>query len=66
MRLGGGASAVIPRLNELTGEMASTTRQLGRVLHMLEERPQSLIFGNRNLSPGPGEPGFVVPANKGQ
>lgn len=63
----GGAGALVPRLNELTGELAATSRQLNRVLLMLEESPQSLIFGNPKSLPGPGEPGFVVPVNnKGQ
>jgi phospholipid/cholesterol/gamma-HCH transport system substrate-binding protein len=57
----GGASALVSRLNGLTNEVASTTRQLNRVLRMLEESPQSLIFGRRAVAPGPGETGFVVP-----
>ncbi len=60
-----GAGALVPRLNELGSELSTTSRQLGRVLQMLEESPQSLIFGRRNV-PGPGEPGFASPANKGQ
>ncbi len=63
---GAGSGAVIPRLNELTGELASTSRQLNRVLQMLEERPQSLIFGNHRFPPGPGEPGFVAPMQRSQ
>jgi phospholipid/cholesterol/gamma-HCH transport system substrate-binding protein len=61
----GGASALVPRLNELGSELSTTSRQLGRVLQMLEESPQSLIFG-RPREPGPGEPGFVAPPDKGQ
>ena len=56
----GGAGALIPRVNELTGELASTSRQLNRVLLMLEESPQSLIFGGRRSAPGPAEGGFSV------
>jgi phospholipid/cholesterol/gamma-HCH transport system substrate-binding protein len=61
----GGAAALVPRLNELGGELSTTSRQLGRVLQMLEESPQSLIFG-RQHSPGPGEAGFVAPPGKGK
>ncbi len=61
----GGANALVPRLNELGSELSTTSRQLGRVLQMLEENPQSVIFG-RQHAPGPGEPGFVVPASKGK
>ena len=59
-----GASALVPHLNELTGELASTSRQLNRVLLMIEESPQSLIFGRQNALPGPGEPGFGVPTGQ--
>lgn len=60
----GGFGALAPRLNELTAELSSTSQQLGRVLQMLEESPQSLIFGRRNIEPGPGESGFVAPAKE--
>ena len=58
---GSAASATIPRLNELGGELTTTLRQLSRVLQMLEDRPQSLIFGHSKQTPGPGEDGFVAP-----
>ncbi len=61
----GGVGALAPRLNELTVEFASTAHQLNRVLRMLEESPQSLIFGHRAVVPGPGEPGFVAPSTGG-
>lgn len=59
-----GFGALAPRLNELTTELSSTSNQLSRVLQMLEESPQSLIFGRRNIEPGPGESGFVAPAKE--
>ena len=63
LALGGPASAAtLPRLNELGRDLAATSRQLGRVLQMLEDRPQSLILGGRKQMPGPGETGFVAPA----
>ena len=62
-----GAGALVPRLNELSAELATNSRQLNRVLQMLEESPQSLIFGSPKASPGPGEPGFAAPIDtKGQ
>lgn len=61
----GGAAALMPRLNELAGEMAATTRQLNRVLKMIEESPQSLVFGAPAQAPGPGEPGFTAPVESG-
>jgi phospholipid/cholesterol/gamma-HCH transport system substrate-binding protein len=50
--------ALTLRLNGLTAEFSSTARQLNRILGMLEESPQSLIFG-RGAAPGPGEAGFT-------
>ena len=58
---GGGAAELVPRLNELSGELSNSSRQLNRVLQRLEESPQSLIFGAPTPPPGPGERGFVVP-----
>jgi phospholipid/cholesterol/gamma-HCH transport system substrate-binding protein len=59
------ARGLVARLNELTAEFESTSHQLNRVLRMLEESPQSLIFGRRAISPGPGETGFVTPSTRG-
>jgi len=57
-----GAGALVPRLTELSSELSANSRQLNRVLFMLEEAPQSLIFGAPKPLSGPGEAGFVVPA----
>ena len=53
--------ALIPRLNELSADLSSNSHQLNRVLQMLEDSPQSLIFGRQQAAPGPGEEGFVAP-----
>ena len=60
----GGVAALAPRLNQLTWQLSANSQQLGRVLQMLEESPQSLIFGRRDLLPGPGEAGFVAPIDQ--
>lgn len=57
-----GFGALAPRLNELGGELSATSRQLNRVLQLMEESPQSLLFGPPPAAPGPGEPGFVAPS----
>lgn len=57
------AGALVPRLNELSAQLTANSAQLGRVLQMLEDSPQSLIFGHQKTAPGPGEPGFVAPAS---
>ena len=56
-----GLEALTPRLGELATDLSTNSRQLGRVLRMLEETPQSLLFG-RDAAPGPGETGFQAPA----
>jgi phospholipid/cholesterol/gamma-HCH transport system substrate-binding protein len=54
-----GASALMPRLNELSSDFSATSRQLSRVLRLLEDSPQGLVFGVPAIPPGPGEPGFT-------
>lgn len=61
----GGIAALVTRLEEVSGELSANSRQLNRVLQMLEESPQSIIFGPPSHAPGPGEAGFVAPAMPG-
>ncbi|MEN9481517.1 MAG: hypothetical protein RLZZ298_2912 [Pseudomonadota bacterium] len=56
----GGSSALMPRLNELSTDFSMTSRQLSRVLRILEDSPQGLVFGAPALPPGPGEAGFAA------
>lgn len=49
------------RIHEMTVELTATSRQLNRVLQLLEDAPQSLVFGSPPGLPGPGEPGFSPP-----
>ena len=60
----GGASALMPRLNELATDFSLTSRQLSRVLRILEDAPQGLVFGAPALPPGPGETGFSANGEK--
>lgn len=62
---GEGATATVARLNELSQELTATTQQLNRVLQVVEQSPESLLFGAPPRSPGPGEPGFVAPSVRG-
>lgn len=61
----GGAAALMPRLNEMAADISAASRQLTRVLNIIEDSPQSLVFGAPAPPPGPGEPGFVAPAPQG-
>lgn len=54
----GGTAALMPRINELATDFSQTSRQLSRVLRILEDSPQGLVFGAPALPPGPGEAGF--------
>jgi phospholipid/cholesterol/gamma-HCH transport system substrate-binding protein len=60
----GGTSALMPRLNELATDFSLTSRQLSRVLRILEDSPQGLVFGAPALPPGPGESGFAAEGSK--
>lgn len=59
-----GTSALMPRLNELAIDFSQTSRQLSRVLRILEDTPQGLVFGAPALPPGPGEAGFSAAGEK--
>jgi phospholipid/cholesterol/gamma-HCH transport system substrate-binding protein len=50
-----------PRVNALLRDLDTGTRQLSRILEMLDDSPQALIFGRGPATPGPGEAGFAVP-----
>jgi len=49
---------LVPQFSRMSRELTATSRQLDRVLKMLERSPQSLIIGAPPARPGPGEAGF--------
>lgn len=49
-----------PRVNALLRDLDTGTRRLSRVLEMIDESPQALIFGRGAATPGPGEAGFAT------
>ncbi|MDY7539308.1 MlaD family protein [Undibacterium sp. 5I1] len=51
----------LPKINAITNDARSSLRAINRTTDALNERPQSLLFGNAAPAPGPGEPGFVAP-----
>lgn len=57
-------AATLPRLNHTIDDAAHTVRQVGRAANTVNDNPQSLIFGNGPLAPGPGESGFSAPTHK--
>lgn len=53
----------LPRVNQAVQDAAHTTRQLGELTQTLIDNPQALLLGKPSIAPGPGEPGFAVPAD---
>lgn len=48
----------VPDIHALSQSLMRTSRQLDALMHKLNAKPQSLIFGPPTHPPGPGEPGF--------
>ncbi len=57
-------AGTLPRLNRTTEEATRTARQVSRAVNAVNDNPQSLIYGNGPIAPGPGEPGFTKPGGK--
>ena len=55
-------STTLPRLNRVGEDASRAARQMSRTVTNINDNPQSLIFGNGVVHPGPGEPGFVSPS----
>ena len=51
----------LPHLTAMTDEAKLSLRAVKRTANSLTDRPQSILFGAPNATPGPGEPGFVAP-----
>lgn len=54
-------ASTLPRVNRVTEDASRAVRQLGRAANSIRDNPQSLIYGNGPVDPGPGEPGFTPP-----
>jgi phospholipid/cholesterol/gamma-HCH transport system substrate-binding protein len=51
----------LPRATRMVDDASRAARTTDRVFKELSDNPQSLIFGNAPVPPGPGEPGFAAP-----
>lgn len=51
----------LPHLVTMADEARTALRSVRRTADTLNNRPQSILFGNPNGTPGPGEPGFAPP-----
>jgi phospholipid/cholesterol/gamma-HCH transport system substrate-binding protein len=57
-------AATLPRVHRAIDDAARTARQLSQAAGALNDNPQSLLFGNAPIPPGPGEPGFSASPGK--
>jgi phospholipid/cholesterol/gamma-HCH transport system substrate-binding protein len=57
-------SDTLPRLNRSIDDAGQAARTLDRLVNTLSDNPRALIFGHAPAKPGPGEPGFVAPAER--
>lgn len=57
-------AGTLPRLNRTSDETTRAARQVNRAVNAVSDNPQSLIFGNGSIPPGPGEPGFSAVKGK--
>lgn len=48
----------LPRVNQMADDAARSARALNRAVENLADHPQSLLFGEATIPPGPGEPGY--------
>lgn len=51
----------LPHIVSMADEAKTSLRAVRRTANTFNDRPQSLLFGAPNGTPGPGEPGFVAP-----
>lgn len=52
----------LPAVTQAASDVSRAARGLGNTASGITNNPQSLIFGNGSVQPGPGEPGFAAPA----
>ncbi len=53
------SSETLPQAHELTQQLHEDAESLNRLMEMLEQNPQSMIFGKPQSAPGPGEKGYT-------
>lgn len=58
------AQDTLPEVHMLTQAMRQDMGALGHLIETLEDNPQSLLFGNPVVQPGPGEAGFRAPVTR--
>ncbi|HNC51348.1 MAG TPA: MlaD family protein [Accumulibacter sp.] len=61
----GGIATLVFHFNEVASDLSANSRQLDRLLQLLEQSPQSFLFGPPRRAAGPGEAGFRAPPGEG-
>jgi phospholipid/cholesterol/gamma-HCH transport system substrate-binding protein len=59
---GAAGAETLPQVNALLRDLHTNSRQLTRILEMIDDSPQSMIFGRGPSVPGPGEADFSASA----
>lgn len=54
-------NSVVPKVDQLTGQLSVTTRSLHGLVETLARNPKRAIFGGLRSTPGPGEQGYKPP-----
>jgi len=54
-------TVTLPRIQGMTEDASHAFRRFDRVLDAIDQNPQSLLYGEGAVAPGPGEPGFTAP-----
>lgn len=54
--------STLPSVSQAAADVSRAARSMGQAASGITDNPQSLIFGDGRMLPGPGEPGFVPPA----
>lgn len=58
------SASTLPRVNRAADDTGEAARTVTRALNQLSDNPQTLLYGNGNPPPGPGEPGFQAPGSR--
>lgn len=56
----------LPAVTQAASDVSRAARGMGAAASGITNNPQSLIFGEGQVQPGPGEPGFAAPAAAGR
>lgn len=56
----------LPAVTQAASDVSRAARGMGAAASGITNNPQSLIFGEGQVLPGPGEPGFAAPAAAGR